>query len=166
MGIYYGRRGWRKHRLPRLTDIKTVRCPHRVHEELLLLLLASSIFPVCTIFCFWVFFGSCFISRSTVASRTNFRYPATHRDHQTPAVEEGKAQEKNTTNMFGRGRKQSVSQASTKSVKPPPTASVRDSGVSKRRPSVASTRRRPSIATSTNTLVDPSVRWVTHTPSD
>lgn len=64
--------------------------------------------------------------------------------------------------MFGRGRKQSVSQSSTKSVKPPPTASVRDSGVSKRRPSVASTRRRPSIATSTNTLVDPSVKWVTH----
>ncbi|KAF3771140.1 hypothetical protein M406DRAFT_336648 [Cryphonectria parasitica EP155] len=45
--------------------------------------------------------------------------------------------------MFGRGRKQSVSQAS-----------VKDSGVSKRRPSVASTRRRPSIAPSANTLVD------------
>lgn len=62
--------------------------------------------------------------------------------------------------MFGRGRKQSVSQASTKSVAKPPSASIRDSGVSKRRPSVA-TRRRPSIATTANTLVDSSSRWVT-----
>ncbi|KUI70247.1 hypothetical protein VM1G_06344 [Cytospora mali] len=60
--------------------------------------------------------------------------------------------------MFGRARKASVSQTTTKSSKPPPASiSVRDSGVSKRRPSTSTaSRRRPSIATSAQTLVDPS----------
>ncbi|KAI7778492.1 hypothetical protein LA080_002096 [Diaporthe eres] len=58
--------------------------------------------------------------------------------------------------MFGRSRKASVSQTTTKS-KPPSTAVTRDSGVSKRRPSTASTsRRRPSNACSAQSLVDPS----------
>lgn len=60
--------------------------------------------------------------------------------------------------MFGRSRKASVSQTTTKSSKPPSASmSIRDSGVSKRRPSTSTTsRRRPSIATSAQTLVDPS----------
>lgn len=37
-----------------------------------MLLLPSSIFPVCAIFYFWVSFGSCFISRSIIAIGTNF----------------------------------------------------------------------------------------------
>ncbi|KKY35539.1 putative btb poz domain containing protein [Diaporthe ampelina] len=60
--------------------------------------------------------------------------------------------------MFGRSRKASVSQTTTKS-KPPSTAVTRDSGVSKRRPSTAS-RRRPSNACSAQSLVDPSGKWV------
>lgn len=66
-----------------------------------------------------------------------------------------------THKMFGRSRKASVSQTTTKS-KPPSTAVTRDSGVSKRRPSTASTsRRRPSNACSAQSLVDPSGKWVT-----
>lgn len=64
-----------------------------------------------------------------------------------------------TYKMFGRSRKASVSQTTTKS-KPPSTAVTRDSGVSKRRPSTAS-RRRPSNACSAQSLVDPSGKWVT-----
>ncbi|KAG8160952.1 hypothetical protein KVR01_009216 [Diaporthe batatas] len=60
-----------------------------------------------------------------------------------------------TYKMFGRSRKASVSQSTSKSSKPPSTAVTRDSGVSKRRPSTASTsRRRPSC--SAQNLVDPS----------
>lgn len=63
-----------------------------------------------------------------------------------------------TSKMFGRSRKASVSQSTTKS-KPPSTAATRDSGVSKRRPSTASvSRRRPSC--SAQNLVDPSGKWV------
>ena len=65
-----------------------------------------------------------------------------------------------THKMFGRSRKASVSQSTTKS-KPPSTAVTRDSGVSKRRPSTASiSRRRPSNACSAQNLVDPSGKWV------
>lgn len=151
---------------PRLTDIKLrdvlvlFRCPGALARIII-------IFPVCTISCVWVFIRFLFcITNLHHCHWKRFRYPIHEpHHHRLASGKQEKGENRKNHKMFGRGRKQSVSQASVKSVKPvpPPTASVRDSGVSKRRPSVASTRRRGSVATSSNTLVDPSGRWVSST---